>query len=329
MAIPLTLALALVPTLFVTCFVGFSEKPGLAEAAAAADRQFGANSLLVSAWELSRSRSAVPPTAKLLLRRCEAALPGWSQSGRRKTRENLGPTGMAIVTLAAVGIFFLSQPAPIQTHQLAKRGVTGSPEEQREDSASDAARVLGNLLETGPPRQTQDRGESDVLTSRSAPPAGAAEGGEFAEDRSNAKAAADAIPAEKRSQASLAADSSTGLTQSRTAGEREGARIPSREAGNESATPPDSRQLRAGDYERIELVAIETKSTDGASSRDGSAPASRLIESAPNPEDWKNASSSAGGELAASGFVYLLSPQQRSLVWRYLQRLEKNHVPTN
>ncbi len=142
----LVAGVAMVPSLLSLCHLGIAHKPAPREGAAEADKRFAANSLFVSAWELTRFQTDIEGTGKLLLERCEKALPDWSQATRPPPRANLKPAGLITITLTVLGLFFLLQPSHVQPRQSARTAPDPSLETVDKASA-DAAKMLSELLD--------------------------------------------------------------------------------------------------------------------------------------------------------------------------------------
>jgi len=142
---PLTIAcLAILPPLLLISWISAHVKPTADEGAAAADRLFDANSLFVSAWELSRSAASPKGISRLLLARAEKKLPGWSASISKHPQRYMKPASLAATSLGLIGLFFLLQPAHVQTSDVSS--AIPSSQKKSLNQSQDPAVVLSELF---------------------------------------------------------------------------------------------------------------------------------------------------------------------------------------
>jgi len=315
---PLMTGIAIIPALLFLGFLCATQKPTPQQGAAAADKRFAANSLFVSAWEMTRFQSDTKGAAALLLERCEKALPEWSGSTRQVTPGNLKPSGLITVTLAILGLFFLWQPSHVQTRQSPQKIANSSPDTFNEDNSAVAqklSKLLDNDVHTGT-RTLEQSGDpattaaaATARDSNQVPPSpGTRESGAPAQAQESSRAVFTA----QHSPANAAGAST---------------RIAKRSAGSDAAEAQDSSVIQPTEFEQTQLVDIETGSDPNSMAGDGSSEGNQLIESKsgqivagqPDIEHWRH--------ISANGAIYMLSPQQRKLVWRYFAQLDKTDDP--
>ena len=339
--LPLNFALiagiAMVPSLVFVCFLGITQKPQPREGAAEADKLFAANSLFVSAWELTHSQfdnvqsdsfqSDIRGTANLLLERCEKALPGWSRALTQPAHRKLKPVGMVTVSLAVLGLFFMSQTSHVQSRQTSQTSANSSLELSNADGDSDGAvvqKILSELSATDSHPTTQTPLPSAASTTpvdRSADTAarGSKQPGQPAQidTAASTPAAVNPLPA---------SDPTMTIARTSPASNPNGdEKTTEHSAGNEAADAPDSSVIEAKEYDRVRLVDIETGFDQRSIASDETAQGSKLIE--PEQTGLRQSAGNPWQQVSANGFTYMLSPQQRNLVWRYFVQLDKIDDP--
>ncbi len=281
---PLTVVwFAILPFLLIISWISASLKPTADEAAAAADRLFGANSLFVSAWELSRSSATIEGISRLLLVRTETELPGWSLHFRKQPQRYMKPTSLVATSLGIVGLFFLLQPPHVQTSDIPAT----TPFSQRKplNQSKDPAVVLSELFKektataTAAEQYLQQNSPFDSskgADSQKTPPSRQAVTAEISKDGSQMTkqmSGKPSIPDEK-----LPPEQNVLLTSS-TPGE--GKKIAEQTAGNETADSTDKMINKAEKFDRVSLIDIETGTDNQTTAFDGTREGEKLIVSAP------------------------------------------------
>jgi len=326
--LPIT-GIAFIPSLLFLGFLSVTQKPTRQEAAAEADKLFGADSLFVSAWELTRFKSEIKGTEKLLLDRCETALPAWSRAIRRPPPRNLKPSGLITITLGIAGLFFLLQPSHVQFQQTSNDRPDSRTESANDDRVN-AVKILSKLLDDDviPTAQTPEPPANSTTSSdssSSAPPQSSMQIGKSAESASDSVESIST--ADKRlsllidKPAATPAQLPPGSTPTRRQ------KTTDNSAGNEAADVPNSNLIQTEAYDRIQLVDIETGSDHRSSATDELNQGNKLLESKPEQAALRQSAGNRSRQISANGFTYLLSPQQRNLVWRYFVQLDKIDDP--
>jgi len=330
--LPLNFALiagiAIVPSLAFVGFLGITQKPESREGAAEADKLFAANSLFVSAWELTRlqsdiMKSDIKGTANLLLERCEKALPDWSRAVTQPAPGKLKPAGLVTVTLAVLGLFFTLQPSHVQPRQTSQASPNASLELANAESAV-AQKILSELSATGAQPTPQTPPQPAASTAPADPPASAAAQG----SRKPGQPAQMDISASTPAAVNPLPASDPAMTIARTApaSNPNGAeKTTDHSAGNEAAEAPDSGVIEAREYDLVQLVDIETGSDQRSIANDETSQGGKLIE--PEQGVLRQSNGNPWRQVSANGFTYMLSPQQRNLVWRYFVQLDKIDDP--
>ena len=325
--LPLNFALiasiAIVPSLVFVCFLSITQKPEPREGAAEADKRFAANSLFVSAWELTRLQSDIKGTANLLLERCEKALPGWSRAVTQPARRRLKPAGLVSVTLAMLGLFFVLQPSHVQPRQTSQASPNSRLEQANADSAI-AQKILSELSNTGSHSASQTPLQPAASTtpagpSASAPAEGSKQPGQPAQMATEVSTPGAVNPLPASDPAITIARASSASNPSG------GEKTTDHSVGNEAAEAPDSGVIEAKEYDRVLLVDIESGSDQRSIAGDETGQGGKLIE--PEPTVLRRSPGNPWRQVSANGFTYMLSPQQRNLVWRYFVQLDKIDDP--
>lgn len=321
--------IAFIPSLLFLCFLSVTQKPTRQEAAADADKLFGANSLFVSAWELTRFESEIKGTEKLLLDRCETALPEWSRPIRQLSQGNLKPSGLITITLGIAGLFFLLQPSHVQPQQTSSDTPNSHSELANEDRVN-AVKILSKLLDDNVTPTIQTPGlPADSTTpsdsSRSAPVQSSIQIGQSAESASESVESISA--ADKRLSLLINKPAATLAELSPASTPSGGEKITDNGAGNETADAPGSNVIQTETYDQIQLVNIETGSDHRSSATDELNQGNKLLASKPEQAVFRQSANHRSRQISANGFTYLLSPQQRNLVWRYFVQLDKIDDP--
>ena len=140
------ICIAILPSLLIISWISARVKPAADEGAAAADRQLVANSLFVSAWELTHSAATDEGISRLLLARTETELHGWSLRIKNQPQRYMKPASLAASTLGIIGLLFLLLPPPhVQTSGALS---TTTPASQRNpfNQSKEPAAVLSELF---------------------------------------------------------------------------------------------------------------------------------------------------------------------------------------
>jgi hypothetical protein len=310
---------ATVPPLLYLCWLALTQKPTAQQGAAAADRRLGADSLLVTAWEITRADADIQRVEKLLLERCASKMSLWTDSLAAAQRVNLKPASLFSITLALAGLFFLMQASHVQP----QRESQAAAERGARQTTSATARALGELLDRDvdwPPPGSAERadanGKARTLAADdardSAPGERLAEAGERlpgAEERqplpgNPSSGVADAAPGSARH------DSDTAVA----AG-----------VGADAAPAPGTDSIEALALKQARLIDIATESAHNSTASDSASQGSALLASPARQVISPRSAGEPSRQMPAAGTSYQLSPLQRSLVWRYLAQLEENN----
>lgn len=327
---PLTVVwFAILPSLLIISWIIARAKPTADEGAAAADRLFEANSLFVSAWELSRSTTTIEGISRLLLRRTETEIPRWSQSISKQPQQYMKPSSLAATTLGLVGLFFLLLPPHVQTSE-APSSIALS-QRKTHNQAKDPTMVLSQLFTKKTTAAVEQRfrqnpqfdsrkGAESQRPLQSKP----AVSTEISEDGSNTtgetiiKAPAKSLSLDEESppaqKVSLASSSQS-----------EGKKIAAKTAGNDAASSSNMLINKAEAFDRVSLIDIETGMDKQTTAFDGTREGEELIVSAPIPSTFQQPASEHSMKVSQTNAGTLLTAEQRTLVWRYFKQLEKTN----
>ena len=310
------IGMVIIAALLYLCWLAIKQKPTPQQGAAAADQRFGANSLFVSAWEITRSKSDVQRVEKLLLERCARSLPDWIGSPAPARRTHLGPSTLIAFTLTLVGVFFLLQASHVQPPD----DLQSDPDRQAAQAPTDTAMALGELLDEDAQWSAQSSAERTDSPPRT---------GSFATDEASRSASGERAtePAESRassaSDLSLAGKPSPGLKNSAAASSAlDGENSTAAGVGDDAASAPNTDGIEATAYDQAKLINIETGGDQGSVASDVSSQGNVLLTSTTQPIASTRSTSDPSRQLPANGSSYQLSPMQRSLVSRYLAQLE-------
>ena len=268
-------------------------------------------------------QSDIKGTATLLLERCEKALPDWSRAVTQPARGKLKPAGLITVTLAVLGLFFMLQPSHVQPRQTAQTKPDSSLDLVNADSAI-AQKILSGL----------PANNSHPTPQTPPPPAAAATPADPSTSAAAQNSDQSAQPAETDTAASIptavnplpASKPATTIARISPASNPNGDdKTTDHSAGNEAAEAPDSSVIEAKEYDRIQLIDIETGSDQHSIAGDQTSPGAKLLE--PEQAGLRQSTDNPWRQVSANGFTYMLSPQQRNLVWRYFVQLDKIDDP--
>ena len=325
---PLTVVwFAILPSLLIISWIIVHVKPAADEGAAAADRLFEANSLFISAWELSRSTTAIEGISRLLLRRTEKELPGWSQSIKNQPQRYIKPSSLAATTLGLVGLFFLLQPPQVQNREAPSS--TALSQKKPLNQGKDPTMVLSKLFT----KKTTTAVEQHLQQN---PPYDSVKG--------------TGSPLPLQNQQTVAAEiieddlNTTGRTTIKTPGklpslheeslpaqnilptvsaQSEGKKIADKTAGNDTASSSNMVINKAEAFDRFSLIDIETGADKQTTAFDGTQEGEELIVSAPTQSTFRQPASHRMLKVSQTKAGTLLTAEQRTLVWRYFKQLEK------
>jgi len=323
LSFPLIAGIAIVPSLAFLCLLAITHKPAAREGAALADELFAANSLFVSAWELTRVQSDNKGTAKLLLERCEKALPNWSLPTTQAGRGKLKPVGLITITLAMLGLFFLLQTSHVQPRQTSQATANSSLEQANAESAA-AQKILSGLQDENSKPAAQTLRQPGASTKPTEPSSSAYKQAlkqpaqpAATDPAASLPAAVNPLPASKPAMALAGVSPASNPGGSEKTG--------AHDAGNETAEAPDSNLAVTREYDRIQLVDIETGTDHRSIAGDESGHGGKLLE--PEQAVSRQSAGNPWQQVSANGITYMLSPQQRNLVWRYFVQLDKIDDP--
>ena len=299
---------ALAPALAALLLLALRTRPDEQAGAAEADRLIGANSLLVTAWELTRSRAETRGAARLVLQRCETALPGWSLPPETRPASP-GIARLLALTAMLVALFFLWQPSQLRGGDAQIAIATPA-----ENDPTVEAETLAGMLEDATRSDS-----STAATGNTSPGFGTSTDAEATDEHILQRAtaspstaddtAAQAIPAQPI-ETGGAAPAATTRANAASPGIGQGAS----ENGVTSVSGFEH-------HERVEIDAASAQGADAAGS---------LRQDVASPAFGKPvATGESLASLQADGVSSLLSPIQRNLVQRYLARLDELDDPEN
>ncbi|MDX2475801.1 MAG: hypothetical protein QNL05_00370, partial [Gammaproteobacteria bacterium] len=295
---PLTVVwLAILPSLLVISWIIARVKPTADEGAAAADRLFGANSLFVSAWELSRSTTAIEGISRLLLRRTEAELPAWPLHIRKQHQRYMKPSSLAATTLGLVGLFFLLQPPQVRTSETQSTEVpstTALSQRKPLNQGKDPATVLSELFIKKTvtadieqhPQQNPPFDSAKGTDSQSPLQNQQAVAAEISEDGSNTTGKTSINTPAKP----LSVDEESPPAQKillTSSSQSKGKKIADRTAGNDAASSSNMVINKAEAFDRVSLIDIETGTDKQTTAFDGTREGEELIVSAPMQSSFR------------------------------------------
>ena len=227
--------IAIAPSLSVLLWTAFTETPTAVEGAAAADRLFGANSLFVSAWELTRSAAAIEGIGPLLTARTETALPAWRQRKRAPQKHDMNPASLIAVTLGLAGLFFLLLPSHTRTTDASYAAPSMSMQPGHRTESSD--RALSELFT--PPEVTAAKAPEQNLEREAslAPSSPDASQSPMQDDQKTADSARELSDQTARQTVSRD-DTATAAAQTAlpSTAETEGRKVPDRTPGDQEAS---------------------------------------------------------------------------------------------
>ncbi len=329
---PLTVVwFAILPSLLIILWISARVKPTADEGATAADRLFGANSLFISAWELSRSTAAIEGISRLLLRRTETELPGWSQSIRNQPQRYMKPNSLAATTLGLVGLFFLLQPPQVRTSETPSIEVPSTTASQRKphNQGKDPTMVLSQLftkkttIAVEQHFQQNPQFDSRKGTELQRPLQNQqAVSTEISEDDSNLTGRTTIKAPGKPPSLDEESAPVQNILPTRSA-PSEGKKIADKTAGNDAASSSNMVINKAEAFDRVSLIDIKTGTDKQTTAFDGTRKGEELIVSAPMQSTFRQPASRRILKVSQTNAGTLLTAEQRTLVWRYFKQLEK------
>jgi hypothetical protein len=319
----LILSLTIAPSLLLLSWTAITHKPTTDEGAADADRLLSANSLFVSAWELSRSRAPSDGVGTLLLNRAMAALPNWYQNFDTPTR-SISTTNPAAAAVACFGLFFLLMPTHVQTDPSTSPAISrpGEPPQQPEKSAS----VLSDLLDVVENRAFDDGNQ--LITARER---------EIASQRQLQQHPSGDTPADitdidadgtRRTDLSPPGPSTSPVAADhlrhgvlRSGGKQ----IHNRTPGSSIGETSDRMMTMSADFAQLNLIDITADSNARSTTFTGSDKEAGLPLSASNQPAIRPSPIRRTLKPAQMISNNMLTVEQRALVGRYFKQLEKSN----
>jgi hypothetical protein len=320
--------IAILPSLLLFSWLIARVKPTAEEGAAATDRLFSANSLFVSAWELSRSAATIEGVSRLLLRRTETELPGWSLRIKKQPQRYMKPASLAATTLGLVGLFFLLLPPHVQTSEAPS---STASQKKPLNQGKDPATVLSELFTKKKtttaevkqhfqqnPQFNSTKGTDSLrpLHSKQAVSTEISEHDSGTTGKTIIKTPAKPATLDKESppaQNILLASASQG----------EGKKIADQTAGSDAASRSDMAINKAEEFDRVSLIDIETGTDNQTTAFDDTREGDELLVATPTPSTFRQPASEHSMKVSQTSAGTLLTAEQRTLVWRYFKQLEK------
>ncbi|HHO59819.1 MAG TPA: hypothetical protein ENJ64_06205 [Thiotrichales bacterium] len=319
------IAFALLPPVFLLLWLFVKKKPGLDQAAAEADELTGARALLVTGWELTHRQTPMAGAAMLLLKRCEAALPGWTKKLRTPSRQTLKPASLLALSLGLAGVFFLWLPSPTtpSSPTSSPTAISGSainrPQAEQAGKLIPAepnqkpdttAQALSALFQPAAAPQPQD----DVAAFAGKPPglASTPPGEKKPPVLPDSKAPAPASP--------LNADDHT-----QQAGLSASSKTPASAAGSEAGNNNTSAVEKGNAFTQIERIGIHISTDPQTGANASGDTGKKLIASSAEPSNMQSSALSISSGTLQAGANSRLNATQRALVRRYFNQREKQH----
>jgi len=334
-------AIAFLPSLIFLFWISNHVKPLAEEGAAEADRLFSANSLFVSAWELSQSAANIQGIDHLLLARCERELPAWSLQLKKQPQSAMTPITLAATTLALIGLFFLLQPAHQQSNKpTAEISSKASPAasstmtaaslkeipEQKEDAADVLSKLFSeetNTVEQQHPQNTTQGNKLQSSTQNNQPVSESNKDNSLTAERTNKQLSAQSstFPQNTPQQHNAPQDISA---------HNKGKKIADRSAGNQAAikntdSGTNEQTVKRKDFADRNLIDIDTGNDQRNTAFDSSAKGNELIITSPEQTTKRQMMGRDSLNKTRTNAGTLLTAEQRTLVWRYFKQLEKNN----
>jgi hypothetical protein len=230
---------------------------------------------------------------------------------------------MITVTLAVLGLFFMLQPSHVQPWQTSQASPNPDLELANADGAG-AQKILSELSAAGSHPTTKTPLQPAASTAPAGPSASAAaqgtkQPGQPAQGNTAAStpAAVNPLPA---------SDPAMTIARASSASNPNGdEKTSDHSVGNEAADTPDPGAIETSEYDRVQLVDIEIGSDQRSIASDETGDGGKLIE--PGQAVLRQSAGNRWRQVSANGFTYMLSPQQRNLVWRYFVQLDKIDDP--
>jgi len=321
----LVISIAILPCIISLVWLSILHKPAEHEAASAADRLINANSLFITAWELSHSDATLNQISRLLIKRAESSIPVWSKLLSSQHQRTLNASSLAAITLAVSGLWLLLQTTHIQPVETTGGKIVDHHEiliQKKNERAS----ILSELFLKPEKKSTKIHQQKNVqnlktkTSSQFTPQASIKNNLNFndngtANSKSNSPSPSvsgnqtrSGIALTKRSKTE--SHNITGLT-----------------AGNETARHSDKQLSSADKFEQVQPVDIEIEADNSSIAFDESDEGQKLVVSPPQSTNstlsYYNYSNNTSNTTTAN----LLSAEQRYRVWRYFKQLEKINEP--
>jgi hypothetical protein len=317
----LMLCIAILPSLLLLAWTAVTKKPTTDEGAADADRLLGANSLFVSAWELSRSRMVIDGVGALLLARAEDVLPNWHQNFDTPTR-SISTANLTAAALACLGLFFLLMPTHVQIDSFTDTVISrpGEPTKQSDEPVSVLSDLLGRDDNTAPEDGSQfatarDRQAASRRVSPQRPPEDAP--ADMADISAERLQTMDQSPPGQSTSPAAADPLTQGVSKS------DGKKIPRRTPGSGIGNTSDRMMSKSAGFAQLSLIDIDVNSDSRSTAfsdrdKDGGLLLPASSQSAIHPSAIRRSLKSA--QTISNN---LLTVEQRALAGRYFKQLEK------
>ena len=313
--------IAILPVVIALSWIAASVKPTPEEGAAVADSLFDANSLFVSAWELSRTKTTHEGVDRLLMARTESLLPDWQKRNKSKQQPYIRPAGLIVATLSLVGLLFLSLPTHVKT------GLSPSTEPTLQGGLitrpGDTAQELSELFNADNNKTAQVTDQNIKSGYRAESPGAVQPLSLPVRDQT-----ASPVTSEELSQTEGASSGQQPPPLAQkvplpTLSTDDGITVPEHSPGNDTATDAAPYVSTIDDFEQISFVDIETGTDARSTAFDSSREGSELIAYRPEQSVLPRAAAHTQRKRSHTVSATLLTAQQRNHVRRYFNQLDK------
>lgn len=321
MNVTMVVIIALLPSVIIFAWMSMRQRPNLQQAAASFDQQAGANSMFVSAWEISNSTTATTGIQGLLLARTYQYISDWSSCFHKQPQRTMPPSNLVAISAGLIGLFFLllsphvqstveaiEKPSTISSALIKTKPAAGALKDLLASKPVTQSVKVAPGLENFTEESTQELFETRLNKNRHIPD----QQGELS---NLAKVAA--------SPDHVTSSTSTG-TESQNSTGNPATKVAEKMPGNDSSTTSDSMLEKGSNLERIKQVDFHTQNDKHSVASAASLQGVELIPSQPG-QPVQQVLIPEGTNILPGALPTQLNAQQRSMVRRYFTQLEKKH----
>lgn len=314
-------AIALLPSIILPAWMAKKLRPNLPQAAASFDKMAGANSMFVSAWEISHLTAPSKGIQGLLLARSSKCIDAWSSCFATLPRRTLPPTSLIAISAGLVGLFFLLLTPHVQSTEADKELLSeiSPPFDQRNSTT----RALKELLTSKPvTRSAIPEADPELMTAKSAH-------GVFKTDLKQDQQ----LPDQQASLSNRDTDETSPLnvTESmNTAVEAQNkinnsaTKMAKKTAGNDTSKASDITLEKSSNFENIKNIDFNTQNNNHSVFLATSQKGMELVTSQSDEPDQPLMTAINKNTLSGA-IANRFNAQQRIMVRRYFTLLEKKH----